>query len=328
GQYLCFFDEVGLLVLDWDVATSTAVVKKSPTIPETMTDNSWDPQWQNVTFSDLIAQYMVDHPGVTFAVASAAVLAAQAAPSFPIGTIALFVHGRIHLVAATGALNRRYFLSSDILLPADPSSVLRWWENQYLNSGAALGFGCGPLVVVRRSFSRGDLAQARVAIPGEWTTAHLLFQLWAPPGARKLFVPYDRIIETVLRGEADAGILIHESRFVFAKAGLVRLADLGEWWEAETGLPLPLGCVMARKALGLTAITELDRLLKRCVEHSRSAPGETAGYVRRHAVEMDDEAIRQHIALYVTDYSADLGGTGREAMAVLERKAREAGVLK
>jgi 1,4-dihydroxy-6-naphthoate synthase len=199
---------------------------------------------------------------------------------------------------------------------------------QCLNSGAALGFGCGPLVVARRSFSRGDLAQARVAIPGEWTTAHLLFQLWAPPGARKLFVPYDRIIETVLRGEADAGILIHESRFVFAKAGLVRLADLGEWWEAETGLPIPLGCVMARKALGLTAITELDRLLKRCVEHSRAAPGETAGYVRRHAVEMDDDAIRQHIALYVTDYSADLGGTGREAMAVLERKAREAGVLK
>jgi len=139
GQYLCFFDGVGLLVLDWDVATSTAVVKKSPIIPETMTDDSWDPQWQNVAFSDLIAQYMLDHPGVTFAVASAAVLAAQDTPSFPIGTIALFVHGRIHLVAATGALNRRYFLSSDILLPADPSSVLRWWENEYLNSGGGLG---------------------------------------------------------------------------------------------------------------------------------------------------------------------------------------------
>ena len=139
AQYLCFFDGVGLLVLDWVAATATAVVKKSSVIPETMTDDSWDPQWQNVAFSDLIAQYMLDHPGVTFAVASAAVLAAQAAPSFPIGTIALFVHGRIHLVAATGALNRRYFLSSDILLPADPSSVIRWWENQYLNSGGGLG---------------------------------------------------------------------------------------------------------------------------------------------------------------------------------------------
>jgi hypothetical protein len=139
SQYLCFFDGVGLLVLDWDTGTSTATVKKTSIILETMTDDSWDPQWQGIAFANLIAAYMTANPGVTFAAASAAVLAAQTAPSFPIGTIATFVHNRIHLVSATGALNKRYFLSSDILLPSDPSSVLRWWENMYLNSGGGLG---------------------------------------------------------------------------------------------------------------------------------------------------------------------------------------------
>src|ERR1035437_7445768 len=106
---------------------------------------------------------------------------------------------------------------------------------QCLNSGAVLGFGCGPLVVARRAITRDGLAHARVAIPGERTTAHLLFQLWAPPTVQKIFVPYDRIIAAVRSEQADAGILIHESRFVFANAGLVRLADLGKWWETETG---------------------------------------------------------------------------------------------
>ncbi len=198
---------------------------------------------------------------------------------------------------------------------------------QRLNCGAALGRGCGPLVVARRPITHANMAQARVAIPGEWTTAHLLFQLWAPPAARKLFVPYDRIIEAVRSGEADAGILIHESRFVFEDAGLVRLADLGAWWESETGLPIPLGCVMARQALGERSIAELERLLKRCIEHSRREPLGTAAYVRRHAIEMDDEVIRKHIALYVNDFSTDLGETGRKALAALEQRARAAGVI-
>lgn len=200
-------------------------------------------------------------------------------------------------------------------------------EYQCLNSGAAFGFGCGPLVVSSRVLSRDDLARACVAIPGEWTTAHLLFQLWAPQAVRKLFVPYDRIIEAVRSGQAEAGILIHESRFVFADAGLVRLADLGEWWEAETGLPIPLGCVMARKTLGAQVIAELDRLLRQGIEHSRAEPQRTADYVRRHAIEMDDEVLRKHIALYVTDFSVDLGETGRNSLAVLERRARAAGAI-
>jgi 1,4-dihydroxy-6-naphthoate synthase len=198
---------------------------------------------------------------------------------------------------------------------------------QGLSSGAALGFGCGPLVVSRRALTREGLAQARVAVPGEWTTAHLLFQLWAPKGVQKIFVPYDRIIGAVLDHEADAGVLIHESRFALAEAGLRTLVDLGAWWEAETDLPIPLGCVMARRSLGDKVIAELDALLKKGIEHSRAEPQGTADYVRRHAVELDDEVIRKHIALYVTDFSVDQGETGRNALAALEQRARAAGLM-
>lgn len=197
-----------------------------------------------------------------------------------------------------------------------------------LNCGAALGFGCGPLVVARNAMERNDLAKARIAIPGEWTTAHMLFQLWAPPPAERIFIPYDRIIETVVSGEADAGVLIHESRFVLEAAGLIRLADLGEWWESETGLPIPLGCVMARRSLGEAVIADLDRLLKRGIEHSRAEPQGTAEYVWQHAIEMDEDVRRRHIALYVNDFSVDFGAIGRQALSVLEQRARMAGVIK
>jgi len=198
---------------------------------------------------------------------------------------------------------------------------------QCLNAGAALGFGCGPLVVSRRAMDRHGLAHARIAIPGKWTTAHLLFQLWAPSPATPLFMPYDRIMEAVASGEADAGILIHEARFVLANAGLLPLADLGAWWESETGLPIPLGCVMARQSLGPAVIADLDRLLKRGIAHSRAEPQGTMAYVQRHAIEMDEDVVRRHIALYVKDFAEDMGVAGRQALAVLEEMARTAGVI-
>lgn len=196
-----------------------------------------------------------------------------------------------------------------------------------LDSGGAFGFGCGPLVVARGPLAPDAVARGRVALPGENTTAHLLFRLWAPHAARRLFVPYDRIVGAVLSGEADVGVVIHESRFVVAEAGLTRLADLGEWWESETGLPLPLGCVAARRSLGDATLADLDRLLRRGIAHSRAEPDATLPYVRRHAAELDDSVIRRHIALYVNDYSDRLGESGRQALTTLERRAREAGVL-
>ncbi len=125
---------------------------------------------------------------------------------------------------------------------------------ELLRAGAALGFGCGPLVVSRRALQHDDLAQCRIAVPGELTTAHLLLRLWAPQARDKVFVPYDRIIPLVAGGAADCGVIIHEGRFVYPQAGLKCLVDLGEWWERETKLPVTLG---ATGALIVAAATHL-----------------------------------------------------------------------
>jgi 1,4-dihydroxy-6-naphthoate synthase len=198
---------------------------------------------------------------------------------------------------------------------------------QLLNAGAALGFGCGPLVVARAPIAPADLPACRVAVPGELTTAHLLLRLWAPAIRHRQFVRYDAVMDLVRRGEADGGVLIHESRFVYREAGLTCIADLGQWWESRTGEPIPLGCVAARRTLGPAVIAELDELLRDTVRRARANPDDAADYIRRHARETDAAVIRQHIALFVTDYSEDLGDRGRAAVAALERLAREAGIV-
>lgn len=200
-------------------------------------------------------------------------------------------------------------------------------DYQLLNTGAALGFGCGPLLVAARPLRREDLPQCRVAVPGELTTAHLLLQLWAPAARNKIFVRYDRIIAMLQNGEADCGVLIHESRFVPEAAGLVRIADLGEWWETETGQPIPLGCLAAHRRLGAAAITTLENLIRAGIIRSRANPVATAEYVRRHARESDPAVIERHLKMFVTDFSVDLGATGRAAIATLTERAKLAGAF-
>lgn len=198
---------------------------------------------------------------------------------------------------------------------------------QLLNTGAALGFGCGPLVVAREPLNQTDMARVRVAVPGELTTAHLLFRLWAPQAQQKIFVPYDQVLDAVQSGAADCGILIHETRFVYRQAGLACVADLGQWWETQTGQPIPLGCIVARKTLGAAVISDLERLLRQAIVHSRAEPAGTAAYVRRHAQETDEKVLQQHIQMFVTDFSVDLGERGHAAIAALEKMARAAGVI-
>ncbi|TAN37806.1 MAG: 1,4-dihydroxy-6-naphthoate synthase [Verrucomicrobia bacterium] len=198
---------------------------------------------------------------------------------------------------------------------------------QLLNCGAALGFGCGPLVVARAPLQHADMARVRVAVPGELTTAHLLFRLWAPAAQQKIFLPYDQILEAVCSGAVDCGVLIHETRFIYQQSGLICLADLGQWWEAQTQQPIPLGCIVARKTLGATVIADLEKLLRQAIVHSRAQPGGTMAYVRQHAQETDEKVLRQHIQMFVTDFSVDLGERGHAAIAVLERMARAAGVI-
>ena len=198
---------------------------------------------------------------------------------------------------------------------------------QLLTAGAALGFGCGPLLVARTPIAAADLSGCSVAIPGELTTAHLLLRLWAPAVQRKRFVRYDEVMDLVACGAVDCGLLIHESRFVYAQAGLTCVADLGQWWESRTGQPIPLGGIVARRTLGPATITALDDLLRQGIRRARANPAVAADYIRRHARETDEAVLQQHIAMFVSDYSENLGPLGLEAVATLERLAREAGVI-
>jgi len=201
-------------------------------------------------------------------------------------------------------------------------------EYQLLTAGAALGFGCGPLLVARRQLSKADLPRCRIAIPGELTTAHLLMRLWSPAATRKVFVPYDRVMPMIIAGEVDCGVIIHESRFVYNDAGLICIADLGQWWETETGCPIPLGCVVARKSLGTKTTSELELLLRQAIRHSISCPEAPSEYVRQNAIETSAEVQARHIRMFVNNFSLDLGETGQAAVAKLEERARKAGITR
>jgi len=196
-----------------------------------------------------------------------------------------------------------------------------------LNSGAALGYGCGPLVVARKDMTIDDILRGRVAIPGELTTAHLLFRLWAPAAANRAFLPYDQIMPSVVRDDACAGVIIHEGRFTYESLGLTKLADLGEWWQSRTDLPLPLGCIAAKQSLGEKLIRGFDALLKQSIEISQANPASTIAYVTKHAREMDSRVLLAHIDTYVNDFSLDLSSLGRRAVRRLEEEAVMAGVL-
>ena len=196
-----------------------------------------------------------------------------------------------------------------------------------LNSGAALGFGCGPLVVAARELGRDDLPACRIAIPGELTTAHLLLRLWAPAAADRVFTTYDQIMPMIARGEADCGVIIHEGRFVYERAGLHRIVDLGEWWEQTTHLPIPLGGIAMRNALPETLADDFDALLRQSIVSARANPRAALPYVRLHAQEMDDDVLEKHIETFVNEHSLDLGDDGRAAVAKLEEMAGDAGVI-
>lgn len=196
-----------------------------------------------------------------------------------------------------------------------------------LRSGGALGRGCGPLVVAREPLTREELAGRRIAIPGRNTTANLLLRLFAPdaePGVERV---YSDIMPAVARGEVDAGLIIHESRFTYPQHGLVKVVDLGEWWEGTTGLPIPLGGIMARRALGEAAIRAIDDAVRRSVEHAFAHPEASRPYVRAHAQEMDDAVTQQHIDLYVNPFSIDVADEGERAIRALFARAAEVGIV-
>jgi 1,4-dihydroxy-6-naphthoate synthase len=196
-----------------------------------------------------------------------------------------------------------------------------------LSAGAALGRGCGPLLVTRSCRDRDDPASWTIAVPGAYTTAALLLKLFLPRASTIVIMRFDEIMDAVAEGRVDAGVIIHESRFTFADHGLVCVQDLGEWWEAETGLPIPLGCIAARSTLQASEIEEIERAIRDSVQWAYRHPEQCSGYIKEYARELDDHVIAGHVDLYVNDFSLELGEEGRAAVEELLCRGRQAGVF-
>jgi len=202
-------------------------------------------------------------------------------------------------------------------------------RNNYtlLPSGAALGRGCGPLLVSSKECPVSSLHNKPVALPGRYTTAALLLRLFAPQLDNLVYMPFDRIMPAVASGEVAAGVIIHESRFTFKEYGLFQLTDLGEWWEGDTGCPIPLGGIVAKSSLGNEVMDTLGRLITESISHAYANPQAPREYIRAHAQEMSDEVCDAHIGLYVNHFSLDLGEEGRRAVDVLMARGEAAGLL-
>lgn len=198
-----------------------------------------------------------------------------------------------------------------------------------LNAGSALGRGCGPLLISKTKINEVsvDMAQSSVAIPGRYTTANFLLSLAFPNLQNKREMLFSEVEDAVLSESVDLGVIIHENRFTYAQRGLHKVMDLGEYWENETGCAIPLGGIVIRRTLDAELKRKIDRILKRSVTFAMDNPDSSSAYVQEHAQEMDESVIRQHIELYVNEFSIDLGEEGRSAVNRLFEKASELNIF-
>ena len=198
-----------------------------------------------------------------------------------------------------------------------------------LDAGSALGNNCGPLLISKREISRSEVAAGgiRIAIPGTLTTANFLCGLAFPQAQDKTPLIFSDIEPAVLDGRFDAGLIIHENRFTYASKGLKKIIDLGEFWEAETGAPIPLGGIVVRRALSDDVKQALNRVMRRSVAFAFAHPQASLPYVRAHAQEMSEEVMYKHIDLYVNQYSVDLGSEGRRAIELMFARAQALGII-
>jgi 1,4-dihydroxy-6-naphthoate synthase len=193
---------------------------------------------------------------------------------------------------------------------------------ELLDAGGALGKGVGPLLIAKQSIPPTKVPDCTIAIPGQNTTAHLLFSLAYPQARKKQFMIFSAIEDAVLSGKVDCGVIIHENRFTYGQKGLVKLADLGEFWEAATGAPIPLGGILAKKDLAPGTAEKINRLIRLSLEYAFRHYPILPDYVRQHSQEMDEQVMRQHIDLYVNNYSLDLGEDGHRAVKTLMKTYR------
>jgi len=198
-----------------------------------------------------------------------------------------------------------------------------------LDAGSALGRNCGPLLISKRSIAVEEVAAGTlaIAIPGRYTTANFLLGLAFPAALNKSELLFSDIEAAVLDGRFDAGLIIHENRFTYAAKGLKKIIDLGEFWEGETGAPIPLGGIVVNRSLQGEVQRAVNRVLRRSVEYAFAHRAASLPFVREHAQEMSEEVMYRHIDLYVNQYSVDLGVEGKRAVELLFERAAGTGII-
>jgi len=183
-----------------------------------------------------------------------------------------------------------------------------------LSAGGALGKGVGPLLITKKRSGKEEVNAATIAIPGKNTTAHMLFSLAYPSAKNKKFMRFDKIEDWVLENETDYGVIIHENRFTYQNRGLKKIIDLGEYWEEHTQSPIPLGGIVMKRSFETSILSTIDSLIRKSVEYAFANYPFITDYVKQHSQEMEESVMRQHIDLYVNDYSIQLGDEGKRAV--------------
>ena len=233
-------------------------------------------------------------------------------------------------MADVDELNRKA-LNADLDITKLSFGVLAEASNQYqvLDAGSALGFGCGPLLISKNPISpdASEINHLKIGIPGKTTTANLLLSMAFPEAKNKVVMLFSEIEEAVLSGKIDAGLIIHENRFTYHERGLNKIIDLGEYWEKRTGLPIPLGCIVVKRTLLENQKKAIGKSIRNSVEFAFANREGTMKYVSEHAQEMSQEVMKQHIALYVNEYSISLGEKGRAAIERLMLEGKNAGLI-
>jgi 1,4-dihydroxy-6-naphthoate synthase len=196
-----------------------------------------------------------------------------------------------------------------------------------LDSGSAIGYNNGPLLVSKRKIYPDEVKVVKIAIPGKHTTANLLLSIIFPEAKFKTEYLFSDIEDVVLSGEMDAGLIIHENRFTYEKKGLRKISDLGEIWYNRTNSPIPLGAIVANRKLPAGLIKKVNNLIRKSIEFAFQNPNSSYNFVKKHSFNLDDEIIKKHIDLYVNDYSITMGDKGRQSIKELFKKAMEVSII-
>ncbi len=246
------------------------------------------------------------------------------------------VHGRIdteglqfdYSLADVEELNKRAFGGiSDITKISSGAFPYAAKDYLILDSGSALGFGNGPLLISKKMLDPHEIVTSRIAIPGKYTTANLLFSLAFPDAGKKTEYLFSDIVDIILKDEADAGLIIHETRFTYRKKGLIMIADMGKYWEELTGLPVPLGLIAINRRVSPDTALKVNRIIKRSLEYALRDPVMSLDFIKSNAREIKKSVLEDHIKMYVNNFSLDLGSEGKNAINVLFRTGREKGIL-